>query len=118
MKTASRMKATAPMETAATTMETAAATMETAAATMETAAATMETAAATTMEAAATTTTMEAAAPATARLGYVCERQPHDGACEDPSERQSDQLAVASSQHIVLHLDYGGWEGSAAPEAS
>jgi hypothetical protein len=80
-KPASGMKATAPAETPAP-METAATTME-----------------ATTMEAAATT--MEAAAaPATARLGYVRERQPHDCACEDPSERQPDQLAVDSSQHI------------------
>ena len=79
MKTASGMKTTAPMETAATTMETAATTMETAANTMETAAATMKTAAASTMEA--------AAASATACLGHVYARHPQDRACEDPSER-------------------------------
>jgi len=65
MKTASGMKTTAPMETAATTMETAAATMKTAAAS--------------TMEA--------AAASATACLGHVYARHPQDRACEDPSER-------------------------------
>ena len=72
MKTASGMKTTAPMETAATTKETAATTMGTAAATMKTAAAS-------TMEA--------AAASATACLGHVYERYPQDRACEDPSER-------------------------------
>jgi hypothetical protein len=83
MKPASGMKATAPTETPAP-METAATTME----------------ATTTTTEAATTTMEAAAAPATARLGYVRERQPHDCACEDPSERQPDQLAVGSSQHI------------------
>jgi hypothetical protein len=78
MKTAGGMKATAPMETAAPAA----------------------------MEAAAPTT-MEAAAPAsaTARLGYICERQRHDCAREDPSERQRNPFAVRSSQHIFLHLN-------------
>src|SRR6516164_4374851 len=59
-KTASGMKTTAPMETAATTMGTAAATLKTAAAS--------------TMEA--------AAASATACLGHVYARHPQDRACE------------------------------------
>jgi hypothetical protein len=88
-KTTSGMKATATMETATATMETATATMETAATTVETA---------------ATTTTVEtAAAPATARLRRVCERQRHDCAREDPSERQPNLFAAPSSQHIFLH---------------
>ena len=74
-KTSSGMKARAPMETAAS------ATVETA------------------------PTTMEAAASATARVGYVCERQSHDCAREDPSERQPNPFAVHSSQHIFLHLN-------------
>jgi hypothetical protein len=48
---------------------------------------------------------MEAAAPATARAGYVCERQSHDCAREDRSERQPNPFAVHSSQHIFLHLN-------------
>jgi hypothetical protein len=71
---------------------------------METAApACMETAT-TTMEAAAPAA-VETAAPATARAGYVCERQSHDCAREDPSERQPNPFAVHSSQHILLHLN-------------
>ena len=99
-KTSSRMKARASTETAAP------ATMETAAtATMETAApATLETATSATVETAATAA-MEATAPATARAGYVCERQSHDCAREDPSERQPNPFAVHSSQHIFLHLN-------------
>ena len=76
MKTASGMKAT-------TTVETATATMKT------TAAATMKTTA--------------AAATAMARLGHVCEREPHDCACQDPGEHQHDLFAAPSSQHILLH---------------
>ena len=49
--------------------------------------------------------TVEAAATATARAGYVCERQYHDCAREDPSERQPNPFAVHSSQHIFLHLN-------------
>ena len=99
-KTSSRMKARASTETAAP------ATMETAAtATMETAApATVETATSATVETAATAA-MEATAPATARAGYVCERQSHDCAREDPSERQPNPFAVHSSQHVFLHLN-------------
>ena len=78
------MKATATMETAAATVETAAATMETTATTMETAATT---------------------APATARLRCVCERQHHDCAREDRSERQPNLFAARSSQHIFLHAN-------------
>ena len=63
----------------------------------------METAAPTTVETAPTT--MEAAASATARVGYVCERQSHDCAREDPSERQPNPFAVHSSQHVFLHLN-------------
>jgi hypothetical protein len=74
-KTSSGMKARAPMET------TAPATVETA------------------------PTTMEAAAPATARAGYVCEGQSHDCAREDPSEREPNPFAVPSSQHLFLHLN-------------
>ena len=75
-KTTSGMKARAPMETATS------ATVETAA-----------------------TAAMEAAATATARAGYVCERQSHDCAREDPSERQPNPFALHSSQHIFLHLN-------------
>src|SRR6516165_12233808 len=75
-KTSSGMKAAAPMETASS------ATVETAA-----------------------TAAMEAAAPATARAGYVCERQSHDCAREDPSEREPNPFAVHSSQHLFLHLN-------------
>jgi hypothetical protein len=88
-KTASGMKASATVETAATTAVETAAT------------ATAETAATATAE---PTAAMEAAAPATARAGYVCERQSHDCAREDPSERQPNPFAVHSSQHIFLHL--------------
>jgi hypothetical protein len=78
-KTTSGMKATPTMETATTpTMETATATA-------------VETAATTTMETAA------AATPATARLRCVCERQPHECAREDPSERQPNLFAAPSS---------------------
>jgi hypothetical protein len=82
MKTASGTKATATVET------TTAANMETAAtATAETAAATtVETAATAAMKTAAAAT-MKTTATATARLGYVCEGEPHDCARQDPSER-------------------------------
>ena len=91
-KTTSGMKATAAVKTASGMK--ASATMETAThATMETA----------TMEAAAPASTE--AAPATARLGYVCERQPHDCAREDNSECQRNMSAARSSQHIFLHLN-------------
>jgi hypothetical protein len=82
MKTAGGTKATANMETAtAATAETAtAATAETATA------ATVETAAPAAMKTAATAT-MKTTATATTRLGYVCEREPHDCARQDPSER-------------------------------
>ena len=49
--------------------------------------------------------TVEAAATATARAGYVCERQYHDCARQDPSERQPNPFAVRSSQHVFLHLN-------------
>src|SRR6516162_8668549 len=52
-----------------------------------------------------TSATVEAAATATARAGYVCERQSHDCAREDPSERQPNPFAVRSSQHVFLHLN-------------
>ena len=86
-KTASGMKAAATMKTASGTKATA-----------------VETATSNTVETAATAA-MEAAAPATARAGYVCERQCHDCAREDPSERQPNPFAVHSSQHIFLHLN-------------
>ena len=79
-KSASGMKATAAVKTASGMK--ASATMET-----------------------ATHAAMEAAAPATARLGYVCERQPHDCAREDNSECQRNLSAARSSQHIFLHLN-------------
>src|SRR6516164_2758954 len=53
----------------------------------------------------ATSATVEAAATATARAGYVCERQYHDCARQDPSERQPNPFAVRSSQHVFLHLN-------------
>ena len=71
-----------------------------AAATMKTASGTKATAVET-----ATSATVEAAATATARAGYVCERQYHDCAREDPSERQPNPFAVRSSQHVFLHLN-------------
>jgi hypothetical protein len=77
------MKAAATMKTASGRKATA--TVETAAATKT--AATMKTTAATAM----------------ARLGHVCERQPHDCVRQDPSERQQDLFAAHSSQHILLH---------------
>jgi CCR4-NOT transcriptional regulation complex NOT5 subunit len=120
-KTTSRMKATATMETATATMETATATVETATATVETAATTVETATTTMETAATTTTTMETAATtasAMARLRYVCERQPHDCAREDPSERQPNLFAAPSSQHIFLHPNQRRLGRPAAPEAS
>jgi len=86
-KTSSGMKARARMETASGTKATA-----------------VETATSATVETAATAA-MGAAAPATARAGYVCERQCHDCAREDPSERQPNPFAVHSSQHIFLHLN-------------
>jgi hypothetical protein len=86
-KTASGMKAAATMKTASGTKATA-----------------VETATSATVETAATAA-MGAAAPATARAGYVCERQSHDCAREDPSERQPNPFAVHSSQHIFLHLN-------------
>ena len=86
-KTTSGMKATAAVKTASGMK----------------ASATMETATHAAMEAAAPAT-MEAA-PATARLGYVCERQPHDCAREDNSECQRNMSAARSSQHIFLHLN-------------
>jgi hypothetical protein len=76
-KTTSRMKA-ATMKTAGGTKATA--NMETATA------ATVETAAPAAMKTAATAT-MKTTATATTRLGYVCEREPHDCARQDPSER-------------------------------
>jgi hypothetical protein len=81
-KTASGMKATA-----ATTMKTATGTKATA--TVETAtAATVETTTTATVET-TTTATVETTAPAaaTARLGYVCEREPRHCARQDPSKR-------------------------------
>jgi len=81
-KTASGMKAAATMKTASGTKATA-----------------VETATSATVETAATAA-MEAAATATARAGYVCERQSHDCAREDPSERQPKPFAVHSFQHI------------------
>ena len=86
-KTTSGMKAAATMKTASGTKATA-----------------VETATSATVETAATAA-MEAAAPAPARAGYVCERQSHDCAREDPSERQPNPFAVHSSQHIFLHLN-------------
>src|SRR6516225_7986144 len=71
-----------------------------AAATMKTASGTKATAVKT-----APSATVEAAATATARAGYVCERQSHDCAREDPSERQPKPFAVRSSQHVFLHLN-------------
>jgi hypothetical protein len=53
----------------------------------------------------ATSATVETAATTTARAGYVCERQSHDCAREDPSERQPNPFAVHSSQHIFPHLN-------------
>src|SRR5262245_37817977 len=85
-KTASRMKAAATMEPAthAAMEATASTAMETASTTMETAASAMK----------------SAPAPAMARLGYVCERQPHECAREDTSECQRNLLAAHSSQHV------------------
>ena len=94
-KTTSGMKARASLKTASGTK---AAAVETATS------ATVESAASATVETAATAA-MEAAAPAPARAGYVCERQSHDCAREDPSERQPNPFAVHSSQHIFLHLN-------------
>jgi hypothetical protein len=106
-KTTSGMKAAA-METAAATMEaTAPATVEaTAPATVEaTAPATVEATSPATVETTATATaTVEtaAAAPATARLGCVCVREPRHCAHQD---RKRQNLSAPSSQHIFLHLD-------------
>src|SRR6516225_8024124 len=77
-KTTSGMKAAATMKTASGTKATA-----------------VETATSATVETAATAA-MGDAAPATARAGYVCERQCHDCAREDPSERQPNPFAVHS----------------------
>jgi len=88
VKTASGMKASATVETAAA-MEAATST-------------TMEAATSTTMEAAAPTT-METAASATARLGYVYEHQPYNCAREDRGEHQRNLSAARNSQHVFLH---------------
>jgi hypothetical protein len=66
------------------------------------AAATMKTTAAATMKAAATAT-VKTTATALARLGY--EREPHDCASQDCSERQRDPFAAPRSHHIFLHLN-------------
>jgi tetrahydromethanopterin S-methyltransferase subunit H len=108
IKTASGTKATAAMEaaTAANLETTTSATVETAAtAAMKAGAtATMKTTAAATMKAAATAT-VKTTATALARLGYVCEREPHDCASQDCSERQRDPFAAPRSHHIFLHLN-------------
>jgi hypothetical protein len=94
------MKATAPaaMKAAAPAAMKAGAT-----ATMKAgAAATMKTTAAATMKAAATAT-VKTTATALARLGY--EREPHDCASQDCSERQRDPFAAPRSHHIFLHLN-------------
>jgi len=103
-------------------MKATAATMETTAATMETTAATMETTTTTTMET-APTTMKTTSASAMARLGYVCERQPHECARKDSSECERNLFAANSTQHVFLHLIPstlvdGGWEGRATQEAS
>jgi hypothetical protein len=92
--------------TTKTTSGMKAAAMETAAATMEaTAPATVEATSPATVETTATATaTVEtaAAAPATARLGCVCVREPRHCAHQD---RKRQNLSAPSSQHIFLHLD-------------
>jgi len=104
---AATTKATGRMKATAATMETTATTMETAATTMETAPTTMKT----------------TSASAMARLGYVCERQPHECARKDSSECERNLFAANSTQHVFLHLIPstlvdGGWEGRATQEAS
>ena len=79
-KTTSGMKAAATIKTASGTKATAA----------------METAA---------TATVKTTATAVARLGYACEREPHDCASQDCSERQRDLFGAPRSQHIFLHLN-------------
>ena len=96
--------------------------MKATAATMETTAATMETTTTTTMET-APTTMKTTSASAMARLGYVCERQPHECARKDSSECERNLFAANSTQHVFLHLIpstlvAGGWEGRATQEAS
>ena len=83
-------KATSGMKAAASGTKAPAATMET------TTAAAVET---------ATSATMKTTATAAARLGYVCEREPHDCARQDRRERQRDLFEAPSSQHIFLHLN-------------
>ena len=97
---AATTKATGRMKATATTMETTATTMETAPTTMKT-----------------------TSASAMARLGYVCERQPHECARKDSSECERNLFAANSTQHVFLHLIPstlvdGGWEGRATQEAS
>jgi hypothetical protein len=72
-----------------------------AAATIKTASGTKATA---DMETAASAT-VKTTATAVARLGYFCEREPHDRASQDCSERQRDLFAAPHSQHIFLHLN-------------
>ena len=81
---------------------------------MKATAATMET---------APTTMKTTSASAMARLGYVCERQPHECARKDSSECERNLFAANSTQHVFLHLIPstlvdGGWEGRATQEAS
>jgi hypothetical protein len=64
------------------------------------ASATMETATHAATEAAAAS--METTAPATARSGWVWERQPHECSRQDPSECQRNPIAAPSSQHVFL----------------
>jgi hypothetical protein len=104
MKTGRGTKASATVET-------------TTAANTETATATAETAATAAMKA-ATTAAMKTTATATARLGYVFEREPHDGTSQDPSERQRDLFPAPSSQHMFLHLILWRLGRTAVPEAS
>ena len=77
MKTTSGMKATASTETTAAAMEAAAPAMK----------------------------TTPTPAPAMARLSYVCERQLHECAREDPSECHQNLIAAHSFQHVFLHLN-------------
>jgi hypothetical protein len=61
--------------------------------------------AAATVETAATATMKTTTTTATPRLGYVCEREPHGCARQDPNERQRDLFAAPSSQHFFLDLN-------------
>ncbi|WP_084804718.1 hypothetical protein [Bradyrhizobium sp. NAS80.1] len=108
-KTASGMKA-ATVKPASGTKTTA--TVEAATAP------TVETATAAAVETAAATMKTTAAATATARLGYVCEPEPHGCANQDPSERQRNLFAAPSSQHSFLHLSRRRLGRPAMPEAS